>query len=613
MNKTIATYALSGLLALSSCTGKQMVTDLIPLPDEIRPGKGFYEVDSSDFFNFPEKYVDAEMDSSLAWAGKEGYEIKVGRRSVKVRAATDAGLFYGMQTLRQLVTGDGIPCCSIKDTPRFVYRGIHIDVARHFFPKEEIMKIMKEMALYKLNKLHLHLTDNGGWRIQIDKYPELTEYGSFRTQSEWVEWWDKMDRRYLPEGSEGAYGGYFSKDDIRAIVSCADSLHIEVIPEIEFPAHSDAVFAAFPELCCEGRTYTSGEFCAGNMDVYTFFENVLKEVMDLFPSKYINIGGDEARKISWKTCPKCQALMKQENMASVEELQHYMVRRIEDFIEANGRKMVGWDEILDGKISDDALVLSYRGQHTLINAARQSRNVVFTPGAALYFDWYQANPDTQPRAMVGFSPIKKTYSMFPVPCDSIQGRHNTEMIDGAPLDGKADWLKTDAEKSMVIGVQGCAWSEFMDDSGHLEYMLFPRMLAVAEMGWTDQEKRQWPDFKRRVNIHIPELKARGINTFTLSDEVYITASFSDKPGEILVSLDCEKFPVRIHYTLDGTDPDAGSPEYTSPFPVSSPVTVKAAVCIDGGTVGPVAEKSVDPACETVERYVYVEPEHWKNF
>ena len=284
------------LAILVACTPAKVQLNVVPLPNDMEIKTGFFEVDSAQFANESmDKFITCRIDSAFNRdLGEEGYNLSVSSGTIRLNACTEKGAFYGKQTLKQLLSSRGIPCVEIKDAPRFSYRGLHIDVSRHFFPKEEIIKLLDEMAYYKLNKFHFHLTDNGGWRIQIDKYPRLTSMGAFRTQCEWVEWWDKKDRTYLPEGTPNAYGGYYTKEDIREILAHAEKLHIEVIPEIEFPAHSDEVFIGYPELCCTGKPYTSGEFCAGNERTYTFMENVLTEIIDLFPSDYIHIGGVEA-------------------------------------------------------------------------------------------------------------------------------------------------------------------------------------------------------------------------------------------------------------------------------------------------------------------------------
>lgn len=601
------------LAILVACTPAKVQLNVVPLPNDMEIKTGFFEVDSAQFANESmDKFITCRIDSAFNRdLGEEGYNLSVSSGTIRLNACTEKGAFYGKQTLKQLLSSRGIPCVEIKDAPRFSYRGLHIDVSRHFFPKEEIIKLLDEMAYYKLNKFHFHLTDNGGWRIQIDKYPRLTSMGAFRTQCEWVEWWDKKDRTYLPEGTPNAYGGYYTKEDIREILAHAEKLHIEVIPEIEFPAHSDEVFIGYPELCCTGKPYTSGEFCAGNERTYTFMENVLTEIIDLFPSEYIHIGGDEARKIAWKTCSKCQTLMEKEGLKDLEELQCYMIARMEAFLTSKGKRMIGWDEVLNNHLAPTSTIISYRGQETASEAANRDYNVVFTPGAALYFDWYQATPETQPRAMIGYSPIKKVYSIYPVAADSITALHNEELIQGKQLKpNSVQWVRPEKMK-YVVGVQGCAWTEFMNDEKQLEYMIFPRLLAVAEMAWTQEKKRDWQDFKPRMNAHIPQLQARGINTFTLTDEIELTTRLL-KPGKMEVVLDTEKYPVEIRYTLDGTNPTMSSLKYEKPFVIHDSVVVKAAIFREERMVEPILVQKVGVIEEITNYFEYIEPEHWKE-
>lgn len=601
------------LAILVACTPAKVQLNVVPLPNDMEIKTGFFEVDSAQFANESmDKFITCRIDSAFNRdLGEEGYNLSVSSGTIRLNACTEKGAFYGKQTLKQLLSSRGIPCVEIKDAPRFSYRGLHIDVSRHFFPKEEIIKLLDEMAYYKLNKFHFHLTDNGGWRIQIDKYPRLTSMGAFRTQCEWVEWWDKKDRTYLPEGTPNAYGGYYTKEDIREILAHAEKLHIEVIPEIEFPAHSDEVFIGYPELCCTGKPYTSGEFCAGNERTYTFMENVLTEIIDLFPSEYIHIGGDEARKIAWKTCSKCQTLMEKEGLKDLEELQCYMIARMEAFLTSKGKRMIGWDEVLNNHLAPTSTIISYRGQETASEAANRGYNVVFTPGVALYFDWYQATPETQPRAMIGYSPIKKVYSIYPVAADSITALHNEELIQGKQLKpNSVQWVRPEKMK-YVVGVQGCAWTEFMNDEKQLEYMIFPRLLAVAEMAWTQEKKRDWQDFKPRMNAHIPQLQARGINTFTLTDEIELTTRLL-KPGKMEVVLDTEKYPVEIRYTLDGTNPTMSSLKYEKPFVIHDSVVVKAAIFREERMVEPILVQKVGVIEEITNYFEYIEPEHWKE-
>ena len=565
--------ALACSSLLFSCAPKEVPqVNLIPKPAHIEVTGGYFKVDSNLVFGNDQsgtiRYV---VDESFNGGNPEGYALNVTKKGIELRAASKSGLFYGEQTLRQLYTSKGIPCVSIQDNPRFPYRGLHLDVSRHFFPKEEVMKLLNVMSYYKLNTLHMHLTDAGGWRIQMDKYPKLTTDVAFRTESDWQKWWDGKDRKYLPEGTPGAYGGYFTKEDIREIVDYATARHINIIPEIEFPGHSDEVFVAYPELSCAGKPYTTGDFCIGNEKSFTFMEDVLSEVIELFPSEYIHIGGDEAGKGAWKTCPKCQGLMRRNGMKDVDELQSYMIHRAEEFLISKGRKLIGWDEILEGGLAPEATVMSWRGEEGGIKSARMGHDVVMTPGGYMYFDFYQADPKTQPYAIGGYTPIKRAYSYNPVPVDSL----------------------TAEESKHILGVQANTWTEYIKDEKHLEYMMFPRALAVAEIGWTPQEDRSWEDFKPRMNANIPVLQRMGINTFTLSDEIETTMEVDTLRREIKVMLDAEKYPAEIRYTTDGSIPAASSRVYNGPIVVKDSADIKAAIFRDGQLQGTPTEKKVD--------------------
>ena len=559
-------------LLLIACSSEEVrQVNLIPKPEQMTMTGGTFTVDSLALFGGQSsRNIKTVIDE--AWSGNpEGYQLDVTPGGIDLRAGSPDGLFYGMQTLRQLYAGGEVPCVSIRDNPRFGYRGLHLDVSRHFFSKEEVMKLLDVMSFYKLNTLHMHLTDAGGWRIEIDKYPKLTSETAFRTESDWRKWWDGRDRKYLPEGTPGAYGGYYTKEDIREIVKHAASKHINIIPEIEFPGHSEEVLMAYPELSCSGKPYQNGDFCIGNEKSFTFMEDVLAEVIYLFPSEYIHVGGDEAGKSAWKKCPKCQALMTEKGMKSVDELQSYMIHRAEEFLNSKDRRLIGWDEILEGGLAPEATVMSWRGEDGGIKAARMGHDVVMTPGNYMYLDFYQADPKTQPYAIGGYTPIKKVYSYDPVPADSL----------------------TVEECRHILGVQANTWTEYIQTPEHLEYMMFPRALAVAEIGWTPQELRTWEDFKPRMNAHISKLQGMGIRTFTLSDELEVTMQVDTAGREIEVILDAEKYPAEIRYTTDGSVPVASSALYAGPITVQDSAHIKAAIFRDGVLQGTPTEKKVD--------------------
>lgn len=575
VSKVLGGTLLVGSVLFTSCNQTvETQIQLIPEPFEMTQSDGMFKVSQAMLVGAgsASNKVNFRVDPNATDIPDEGYQLEIDEAGVRLTAKTETGLFYGKQTLLQLLTPNGLPYVKINDHPRFPYRGLHLDVSRHFFDKEEVKKLMNVMSYYKLNTLHLHLTDAGGWRLQIDKYPKLTQEGAFRTQSDWREWWDNgKDRQYLKEGTEGAYGGYYTKDDIRDMLAYAAEKHITIIPEIEFPAHSDEVFVAYPELCCAGKSHTSGDFCIGNPKTFEFMENVLTEVIELFPSEYIHIGGDEAGKNTWKTCPKCQALMKKEKLANVDELQSYMIRKAEEFLNSKGRRLIGWDEILEGGLAPEATVMSWRGEAAGFKSARMGHDVIMTPGSYMYFDFYQADPRYQPVAIGGYTPIRKVYNYNPIPQDSL----------------------TAEEAKHFLGVQANTWTEYIPTPEHLEYMMFPRALAVAEIGWTPQEKRDWQDFKPRVNAHIPVLQRMGLNPFPLSNELEFDMVVDTIQKEIRVTMDAEKYPAEIHYTTDGSTPTASSPIYQEPIVVKDSAKIVAGIFVNGQLQDRVSEQRVD--------------------
>lgn len=575
VGKVLGGTLLVGSVLFTSCNQTvETQIQLIPEPFEMTQSDGMFKVSQAMLVGAgsTSNKVNFRVDPNATDIPDEGYQLEIDEAGVRLTAKTETGLFYGKQTLLQLLTPNGLPYVKINDQPRFPYRGLHLDVSRHFFDKEEVKKLMNVMSYYKLNTLHLHLTDAGGWRLQIDKYPKLTQEGAFRTQSDWREWWDNgKDRQYLKEGTEGAYGGYYTKDDIRDMLAYAAEKHITIIPEIEFPAHSDEVFVAYPELCCAGKSHTSGDFCIGNPKTFEFMENVLTEVIELFPSEYIHIGGDEAGKNTWKTCPKCQALMKKEKLANVDELQSYMIRKAEEFLNSKGRRLIGWDEILEGGLAPEATVMSWRGEAAGFKSARMGHDVIMTPGSYMYFDFYQADPRYQPVAIGGYTPIRKVYNYNPIPQDSL----------------------TAEEAKHFLGVQANTWTEYIPTPEHLEYMMFPRALAVAEIGWTPQEKRDWQDFKPRVNAHIPVLQQMGLNPFPLSNELEFDMVVDTIQKEIRVTMDAEKYPAEIHYTTDGSTPTASSPIYQEPIVVKDSAKIVAGIFVNGQLQDRVSEQRVD--------------------
>jgi len=439
----------------------------------------------------------------------EGYVLTATDKVVEVQATTGAGLFYGVQTLLQMTKeANKVALGTITDEPRFEYRGMMLDVSRHFFGLDFVKKQIDAMAYYKLNRLHIHLTDAAGWRIEIKKYPRLTNFAAWRTGKNWKEWWNG-DRKYVEEGSEGAEGGYFTQDQCREIVEYAKKHYITVIPEIEMPSHSEEVLTAYPELSCTHVPYKQADFCVGNEKTFEFLENVLLEVMEIFPSEYIHVGGDEASKQSWKTCPLCQARMKKEGLKDVDELQSYLIERMEKFLNKHGRNLLGWDEILEGGLAPNATVMSWRGVEGGLKAIEGGHRAIMTPGAYCYFDSYQDAPHTQPEAIGGYLPLKKVYSYDPIP----------ETF-------------TPEQAKLMYGVQANLWAEYIPTPEHLEYMIYPRILALAEVAWSAVANKNYDDFHGRALKAVDELRAKGYNTFDLKNEVGNRPG-ADKPVENL--------------------------------------------------------------------------------
>lgn len=425
----------------------------------------------------------------------EGYRIETDGESIRVTATGCAGLFYALQTIIQFKEQCGhIPCGTIVDEPAFAYRGMMLDVSRHFFGKEFIKKQIKALAHFKINRLHLHLTDAAGWRVEIKRYPRLTRFAAWRSNRLWKDWW-YGDRLYAEEGSPQAHGGYYTQEDIREIVSYAAEHYITVIPEIEMPAHSEEVLAAYPELSCTHEPYKQADFCPGNEKSFEFLENVLTEIMELFPSEYIHIGGDEAAKVSWGQCPLCRARMKEESLESVNELQSYFIKRIERFVNSKGRRIIGWDEIMEGGTPPNATVMAWRGSELADSITKEGHMAIMSPGGYCYLDSYQDAPETQPMAFGPYLPLEKVYSYNPVP----------RYYDSA-------------RAKLIYGIQGNLWTEYIPTEEMVEYMAYPRMLAIAEIGWSNPKERDYLDFKKRATKATTRLRSMGYNAFDLAGE-----------------------------------------------------------------------------------------------
>jgi hexosaminidase len=431
-------------------------------------------------------------DSTL---GKEGYTLSVKNDGVFIKANAGAGLFYGVQSLVQLISADGktVPFVEITDYPRFTYRGLHLDVGRHMFPKEFIKKYIDLMAKHKFNRFHWHLTEDQGWRIEIKKYPKLQEVAAFRKQTLIGHGGSQNPNKQY---DDIRYGGFYSQEDIKEVVKYAAERYVTVVPEIELPGHSQAALSAYPNLGCTGGPYEAATkwgvfedvYCAGKEETFKFIEGVIDEVVELFPGEYIHIGGDECPKTSWKKCPLCQKRIKAEGLKDEHELQSYFIQRVEKYVNSKGKKIIGWDEILEGGLAPNATVMSWRGEEGGIAAAKQHHDVMMTPGNWCYFDHYQDSSKTEPLAIGGLTTVKEVYSYEPLPPQ----------------------LTAD-EAKYILGAQGNVWTEYMKTSDHVEYMVYPRACALAEVVWSPKEHRNYDAFVQRMKTHFTRLDEWKVN------------------------------------------------------------------------------------------------------
>jgi hexosaminidase len=498
--------------------------------------------------------------------GDEGYLLSVNPNEIHIKANTSKGLFYGVQSLLQTLpfsrTNDlvEIPSMEIKDYPRFQWRGMMLDVSRHFASPELVKEFIDLLAAYKMNVFHWHLVDGAGWRLEIKKYPKLTQQAAWRVDS-WGKSWNWAEIEFNADRSKSTYGGYYTQEQAKEIVAYAKARNITVVPEIEMPGHSEAALAAYPELSCNSKNNFSqsgnflaskveSNYCAGNDQAFTFLQDILTEVMTIFPSKYIHIGGDEVDKTSWKNCAKCQARMKTEQLKDEKELQSYFIRRMEKFLVAKNRKLIGWDEILEGGLAPEATVMSWRGEAGGIEAAKMGHDVVMTPGTPYYFDHYQGDPETEPLAIGGFNTLKKVYNYDPIPVEL-----------------------TTEEAKRVLGAQANLWTEYISTAEHVKYMILPRMLALAEALWSKKEQRDWNNFAERLQPHLVGFEQRGIRYSKGNFKVDIKPIIENK--KLSIALDTDQLGAEIYYTTDGSDPSISSSKYEKPFVVNSSMTVKA--------------------------------------
>lgn len=628
MKKLLATFCAGmALCFLASCAEPQgevksynQGINIIPTPQSLVQHDGFFRLGSNtaiaaaspeaktvaEFFaakmrtatglniQVAEKgNIQLSVDPSLDVANDEGYTLDVTKDGAVVVAKTAQGLFYGMQSFLQLLPAEiespskvnGIawqaPAVSIKDAPRFGYRGIMLDPCRHFMPVENVKKYLDVLSLFKMNRMHWHLTDDQGWRIEIKKYPKLTEIASKRIDG---------------EGTE--HSGYYTQEEIKEIVKYAADRFITVVPELELPGHEMAAIAAYPNLSCKGEQGTPRVIwgvedivmCPGKEDMFTFLQDVIDEMGPLFPSEYFHIGGDECPKISWKNCPLCQKRIKEEGLkadskhSAEERLQSYVIQRMEKYLATKGKKIIGWDEILEGGLAPSATVMSWRGEDGGIAAALMDHTVIMTPGGnGMYLDAYQGDSKIEPVTIGGYTLLEKTYSYDPIP----------------------DTLVAMGKSNYILGVQGNTWSEYMYDEAKRDYMVFPRILAVAEIGWTNLDRKDYKDFERRIENAYVRLDGHAINYHIPQPEQPNGScnfvAFTDK-----ASLEFKTTrPIKMVYTLDGSEPTPASTAYTAPIEITETTTLKIASVLPSGKMSPirtiqVEKQSLAPAKEVAK-------------
>lgn len=592
----------------------QQPVNIIPQPVSIQYQQGNfilsgntsiqYNVQQKDI-KFAIEYLNAQLKSSIGIAlpvnvprpttiqlsiekiaaiGDEGYKMEILPQKITVKANSKAGIVYGIQSLLQLFplgntsTKFEISCLSITDYPRFKYRGMHLDVGRHFYPVSFVKKYIDFMATYKFNYFHWHLTEDQGWRIEIKKYPELTTKAAYRNGT-------IVGGYPGTHNSNLRYGGFYTQDEVKEVVAYAAQRNITVVPEIELPGHSSAAIAAYPWLSCfpdkptampanasamskllqnQGAIKLVQEtwgvfddiFCAGKDSTFMFLQNVLDEVLQLFPSKYIHVGGDEAPKKHWEKCPRCQAKIKSEGLKDEHELQNYFITRMEKYLNKKGRTLIGWDEILEGGLAPNAVVMSWRGEAGGIEAAKQNHDVIMTPGNPVYFDHYQGDPVSEPVGIGGFNTLKKVYDYDPVPKEL-----------------------NEQQAKNILGAQANLWTEYIPTTQHVEYMVLPRMLALAEVVWSTKENKNWSSFTDRIQPHFTAFEQKGWNYSKGNFKAGIKPESQN--GQLLVTLSTEAYKGKVVYTIDNSIPTRQSKYYTEPIAINASTTLKASVLVDG--------------------------------
>ncbi|MDX1365433.1 MAG: family 20 glycosylhydrolase [Arenibacter latericius] len=622
MNKCVGVWlSLVMLFAITGCSeeGKTVFKEsdvkIIPQPEKIEFREGAFRFNKDTKFVVPSEYAEVtdvlldKFNKAAGWSMEvvntaptnnyielildenledEAHNVVIEDEKIEITANGTSGFLYGLETLRQLlpvaiesvdVVADAkwdVPTVKISDSPRFKWRGFMMDVSRHFFDKEYILSTIDQLALLKMNTLHLHLVDDQGWRIEIKKYPKLTEVGGFRVDQEDKHW----DARLTPElGEEATYGGFYTQEEIKEIVAYATSRGINVVPEIEMPAHVMSAIAAYPELSCfqnpimvpSGGVWPITEiYCAGKESTFEFLENVLVEVMELFPSQYIHVGGDEATKTNWEKCPDCSRRVKEEGLANVEELQSYFIKRMERFISSKGRTLIGWDEILEGGLAPGATVMSWRGFKGGLEASEAGHDVVMSPTSHSYFDYYQGNQDVEPMAWGGYTPLSKVYEFDPV-------------VEGM----------TAEQANHVLGGQANLWTEFVPTVAQAQYMTYPRLAALAESVWTTKENKDWADFSSRIDALFKRYDVMKVNYAKSAYQVTTDVSVDPENGSLSITLKNEFPNADIRYSLDGNDITANSQQYKSPIVIDETTEIKAQVFKDDEPVGVQLEKTIN--------------------
>lgn len=602
--------AVSGLMVSCSDGVTYKETRVIPKMVEVEKGSGYFSLNHntvisisseqqrfvadwfSSLFTIPTGFTPQISNSSSGdiclveddTMKEEAYEMEISSDRIQIKAADNRGFFYALQSLRLMLpaTIEGgkseksawsLPVMKVKDEPRFAYRGFMLDVARFFMPKKDLLRMIDCMAMLKLNKLHLHLTDDNGWRLEIKKYPRLTEVGAWRVDRQNLPF---PNRRNPEKGEKATIGGYYTQEEMKEVIAYAAQRQVEVIPEIDIPAHSNAALAAYPELACPvvdhfigvlpglGGNNAEVIFCAGNENSFKFLKGVLDEVIDLFPSRYIHLGGDEANKKNWKKCPFCQARIRKEHLTDEEALQGYFMGRMSDYVRSKGKEVMGWDELTNSQLPKDVIVFGWQGLgNAALKAAQQGHRFIMTPARIAYLIRYQGPQWFEPLTYFGNNTLKDLYMYEPV---------------------QDNW-KPEYE-SLLMGVQASMWTEFCDKPADVFYQVFPRLAALAELVWTPKGQKDWTAFLDGLDNYLTHLDNKGV--------VYSKAMYNiqhtvhgDSLGQLRVKLECERPDVEIRYTLDGTEPLSTSALYEEELAVTGNTTIKAATFKQGIQTGKV--------------------------